>query len=280
MAQATSPQPSYSLGTDPSEIARLDGQARFLAAPTDLLLRAAGIGPGMRVLDLGTGLGHVAFAVAGLVGPSGTVLGIDQAAPLLDIAEKRRQAAGVAHVRFAEADVLTFAEPRPFDAVVGRLILFHLPDPVAAVRHHASALAPGGRFVALDFDIGSVRAEPPVPLLASAAHWIVGAFAHAGAHPLIGARLGPILRDAGLTDVTTFGIQPYLPPGDPVGPALVAGVVRSLAPVILAAGLADKHELDLETLEQRIATDLREADAVLLTPDLVGAWGIPPTGGA
>jgi ubiquinone/menaquinone biosynthesis C-methylase UbiE len=44
----------------------------------------------MRVLDLGTGLGHVAFEVANLVGPRGTVVGIDQSPRLLEIAEQRR----------------------------------------------------------------------------------------------------------------------------------------------------------------------------------------------
>ena len=52
----------------PDELERLDAQARSIAAPTELLLRAAGIEPGMSVLDLGTGLGHVACAVAALVG--------------------------------------------------------------------------------------------------------------------------------------------------------------------------------------------------------------------
>jgi ubiquinone/menaquinone biosynthesis C-methylase UbiE len=49
----------------------------------------------MRVLDLGTGLGHVAFDVANLVGQRGTVVGIDQSRRLLDIAEHRRLAAGI-----------------------------------------------------------------------------------------------------------------------------------------------------------------------------------------
>ena len=60
---------TYSLGSSDAEIARLEAQAEFLREPTRVLLEASGIGPGMRVLDLGTGLGHVAAAVADLVGP-------------------------------------------------------------------------------------------------------------------------------------------------------------------------------------------------------------------
>lgn len=58
----------YVLGSDDPEIARLDGQASSIAGTTDALLRAAGIGGPMRVLDLRTGLGHVAFLVADLLG--------------------------------------------------------------------------------------------------------------------------------------------------------------------------------------------------------------------
>ena len=59
---------NYALGSSDEEIACLDAQSASIVAPTRLLLRAAGIGPGMRVLDLGTGLGHVARLVAELVG--------------------------------------------------------------------------------------------------------------------------------------------------------------------------------------------------------------------
>jgi ubiquinone/menaquinone biosynthesis C-methylase UbiE len=75
-------QPPYVLGSDGAEIARLDAQAAMSAPATRLLLQAGGrIGRGMRVLDLGTDLGHVAFDVASLVGPEGTVVGIDQDPP-------------------------------------------------------------------------------------------------------------------------------------------------------------------------------------------------------
>ena len=66
----------YALGSDQAEVARLDAQAAMSAPATRLLLETGGrIAPGMRVLDLGTGLGHVAFDVANLVGSRGTVVG-------------------------------------------------------------------------------------------------------------------------------------------------------------------------------------------------------------
>lgn len=262
-------QPAYSLGSDEQELARLDRQAAMFAAPTDMLLRAAGIGPGMRVLDLGTGLGHVAMQVAELVGPSGSVVGVDNAAEALEVARRR---AGT-NVSFVEGDVRTFRDGEPFDAIVMRLLLFHLPDAAAVLRHHADALRDGGLMVAIDYDIGRAGSEPPVATAEEALGWIDAGFRSAGANPRVGARLGPLLRGAGLDDVTALGVQGYFAPDDPAGPAMVASVVRALTPQLEAKGIVTAADIGLEDLEQRVAAALREADAVLLPPTLAGAWG-------
>jgi SAM-dependent methyltransferase len=264
---------TYVLGSDPQELVRLDHQAAWLEPATRLLLGAAGIGAGLRVLDLGTGLGHVARLAGQLVGPTGSVVGLDRAVQALAVARQRVEAAGERHVSFVEGDVGRWRGDERFDAVVGRLVLFHLADPVTAVRHHVESLAAGGLFVAIDFDLGGARAEPRVGLIGDALGWVVRAFRAGGASPMIGARLGPILEQAGLDDVKTFGVQGYLPPHDPAGPALVAGVVRSLADVITRHGIATVEELGLATLERRIADELRREQAVLLPPTVVGAWG-------
>jgi len=258
----------YVLGSDPEEIARLDGQAATIAGASEALLRAAGIGPGMRVLDLGTGLGHVARQVIDLVGPDGAVVGVDREAPLLAVAEQRRTAD---NLRFEEGDVQTVRFDEPFDAVVARLVLFHLPDPVATLLHHRVNLRPGGTMVAIDFDVASVRAEPDVPLVREANGWAEAAFRSAGADPRIGARLVPMLREAGYTGVQTFGIQAYFAPGDPLGSALLSGVVRSLAQPILANGIATQAELD--GFAERLQAEIDDADAVVIPPTVVGAWG-------
>jgi SAM-dependent methyltransferase len=206
------------------------------------------------------------------------VVGIDQNARLLEIAERRRVAAGLDNVGFVEADVRTFRDAEPFDAVVGRLILFHLPDAVEVLAHHLAGLRPGGAVMAIDFDGQAIRAEPPVPLVTTARSWIVGAFRSAGANPVIGARLALLLRRAGAAGVTTLGVQSYFAPDDPTGSAVLAATVRSLGPAIVGAGVASEADLGLDTLQQRVAEALIAADAVLLTPTAVGAWGTAPAG--
>lgn len=100
--------------------------------------------------------------------------------------------------------------------------------------------------------------------------WVNAAFRGVGANPTIGTQLSL----AGLVGVQTFGIQScYLATDDPRGPALLSGVVRTLGPQIVAAGLATTEQIDIDTLAQRIAASFQASGSVFLPPALVGAWG-------
>lgn len=262
---------NYSLGSGDAELARLEAQAQFIDAPTRLLLGASGIGPGMRVLDLGTGLGHVAAAVADLVGPSGEVVGLDRDTRMLEAASARLE--GLPHVRLVEGDVTAWRDDEPFDAVVGRLILFHMADPVAVLKHHLSSVRPGGCVAMLDYDIAGLRTEPRDPFSEDRTALMMAAFRAAGADPAVGSRLKLILAESGVVEVGGFAVSQYLAPDDPVGPAMLAGVIGSLAPVIVAHGLATMEELDLDTLAERASKSLQKHGSVLVPPVLAGAWG-------
>jgi SAM-dependent methyltransferase len=275
MEERESSAREYVLGHRAPEIARLDAQSRRMEPATRLLLRASGIGPGMRALDLGTGLGHVARLISEMVGPNGTVVGIDQSPDAL--AEAQRRAGDDRRISFVQGDVTSWRDDEPFDVVVGRLLLFHVTDPVQVVRHHIDGLRAGGLFVAIDYDLGTARTEPPVVIADEALRWIVAAFTAAGAWPRIGARLGTTLEEAGLNEVTTFGVQGYLPPGNPAAAPLIADVVRTLTDAIVAHRIATREQIGVETLESRIAEGLSRANAVLLPPAIVGAWGRRPT---
>src|SRR5262245_66358718 len=80
---STSP-PSYALGYTNAEHERLTRQAELIAPVTERLFHDAGIEPGHRVLDLGSGLGDVSMLVARLVGVSGEVIGIERDATSIE----------------------------------------------------------------------------------------------------------------------------------------------------------------------------------------------------
>jgi 2-polyprenyl-3-methyl-5-hydroxy-6-metoxy-1,4-benzoquinol methylase len=137
-------QSEYLLGHTERERLRLIRQARVLAPATADFLRTAGIASGMRVLDIGCGMGDVTMLVAQLVGPQGKVASIDLDQASIATAQKRASAIGLDNTTFHQADILTFANDETFDAIVGRLVLEFLPDPAATIRRLCGMLRPGG----------------------------------------------------------------------------------------------------------------------------------------
>src|SRR5215470_16176648 len=141
---ADSSTSQYALGSSDAERERLIRQAAFLNPLTERLFRDAGIGPGQRVLDLGSGVGDVAMLAARLVGPSGEVVGAERDPRSIDRARARVKRAGLPNVSFIHCDISQVQTTVPFDAAVGRFILQFVPDPVAALRGLSRVLRPGG----------------------------------------------------------------------------------------------------------------------------------------
>src|SRR4051812_32660150 len=110
------------MGRSNDEAQRLARQAELYAPLTRRLLVDAGIASGARVLEVGSGAGHVALLLADIVGPTGSIVGIESNGDVLEVARANVQAAGVRNVTFVEADVRTMTPGEQFDAVVGRFI--------------------------------------------------------------------------------------------------------------------------------------------------------------
>src|SRR5260370_8707315 len=79
------------------------------------------------------------------VGPSGSVVAIDQAPQMLAVARERMQAAGIRTVEFVEGDAEAVTlPPDSFDAVVCRWGLMFFHDPVGALPRFSTTLVPAG----------------------------------------------------------------------------------------------------------------------------------------
>src|SRR5215471_21247840 len=101
-------QADYVLGYTSVEQQRLIRQARVLAPLTERFLRDAGITAGMRVLDIGCGMGDVTILVAHLVGPAGRVVSIDLDQPSIETARRRTSTLGLDNTAFHRADISSF----------------------------------------------------------------------------------------------------------------------------------------------------------------------------
>jgi hypothetical protein len=122
----------------------------------------------------------------------------------------------------------------------------------------------------MEYDMPAARAVPACAAVTTATRWLLETFERAGFDPDLGPRLVSLFGDAGLGDVATLGAQLYLPPADAA--RMLAGIVRTLLPVIERTGVASPADVDVGTLENRIAGEMRGRQAVFSPPTLVGAW--------
>jgi SAM-dependent methyltransferase len=261
----------FGSGVGEDEAGRLEIQGRALAPATRMILAEAGIRPGMRVLDLGCGAGDVAFVAAGLVGPDGSVVGVDRSPDALARARLRAGQRGLAQVQFVQGDVNDPAPGGPFDAIVERLVLWTVPDPAALLRRQAMVLRPGGLVVPIEVDLSTIRSLPETAFGTQGKSWVVEAFAKAGMS-MLGPRLWAILQEAGLRPLGMIGVQPHFGPGDEVGIAFLVETMRVAAPLIVGTAVATAEEIGMETLEQRLRDDGQRSQAVRATPMLLSAW--------
>lgn len=265
----------YALDRSSAETQRLRLQAEIYAPHSAHLLALAGIAPGMRVLDVGCGAGDVSIQLARLVGPEGAVIGVDVDPVVLEVARARVAGAGLTNVSFIEARLPDVPLDEPVDAMIGRLILIHLKEPAATIRTLARLVRSGGIVSFQEFNISRCRAVPAGPIWAKGIRLIIDALRVAGANPDSGEQVCSIMRDAGLS---VLGAATEGPAGsaDSVMPAYAAETLRSMLPVVTAHGLATEDEVDIDTMAERVARELKEADAMFWAPELSGAWARVP----
>ena len=265
-------QDTYSLGQSETEARRLALQGAMLADLTEDLLRRCGLAPGMDVLDIGCGAGDVAMLAAEFVGPGGSVLGIDRSETSLALARERAAQRGLRNVSFAVGDVGTFTTERRFDAVIGRLVLLFVDEAAAALRHVGNLLRPGGIVCMQEKDFRRWSVTPPSSLWERAESWIIGVLDGSGIDPIVGAKLGPMFREAGLPVPTLIARQ--LVSCGPEAPyyELIALTIRSLLPAILRLKLATEAEIDIDTLQARLSAEAVTRDLTIFDHTMVGAW--------
>jgi ubiquinone/menaquinone biosynthesis C-methylase UbiE len=270
-ARVSSANGNYALGYTNSEHERLIRQGTRIEPYTERLFREAGVGPGQRVLDLGSGVGDVSILLARIVGPSGEVVGIERDGHSIARANARVAEAGLPNISFTQADVNEVDSDHPFDAAVGRFILMFLPDPASVLRSLTRLVRPGG---VLAFQ------EPSwIPLLAFGAHvplWsklltsIHETFLHSGVNPEMGPDLYRIFQEIGLPAPAMHMETPL--GSDPTFTGLICGLISSVQP------LAQQHNVsldalgNLDTLPDRIHAEVAASNTVVSFVPLVGVW--------
>jgi ubiquinone/menaquinone biosynthesis C-methylase UbiE len=269
----TQPPPHpYPLGHSERELERLTVQARDLAAHTTVLFRRAGIAAGHRVLDIGCGSGDVSFIAAELVGPSGHVVGVDRSPAAIEVARERARRLGHLNVTFKVGYVEDLAIGGEFDAIVGRLVLMYLLDPVKALRQLQKMLRPHGLVILQEGDPYTIDSEPECPLISRIRSWMVVALERTGCATNMGSRLATVLHKAGYRPEGSWVSQPSY-----VGTSLArldwfADLAHALVPTFEKTGIASAHVVETDTLAARLVAEASARHAIVYAPRLVGIW--------
>ena len=267
------PDSSYILGHSDRELDRLNKQAHLIDPITRRFLCAAGIVPGMRVLDVGSGAGDVAFLAAELVGARGEVVGTDRSPAALATARQRADARSLHNVVFREGDAAEMRFDRPFDAVIGRYVLMFQRDPTAVLRGLAAHARPGSVIFFHEPDLDGARSFPPAPTYDRCSQWIRETLRLSGAETRMGTKLFSTFIAAGLPapsmqlETLVAGVANN---ADPLH--LVADLAGTLGNAMERLGVATAAEVGLETLAERMISEATASGSVILGRFEVGAW--------
>ncbi len=246
---------------DDVEHARLRAQAAGVASMKGDLWTLAGVEPGSDVVDLGCGPAAVMLELRQLVGPSGTVTGVDSDPGMVERGRTDVAAAGVENVSvregLAEASGLPEAS---FDVAVVRLVLIHNGGREQAIVDHAAALVrPGGRVLLTDLDSTMIRVVPPTAPVSELRERFMDYQRARGNDPAVGLRLPELLESAGLTlELFRGNCSTRVRPSGERGPSWAA------RRAMVEAGVASAEDLE------RWAREFEVLDAQPRQPWMIG----------
>jgi len=164
------------------------------------LVAAAGVRAGDRVLDVGCGPGYLARMLAEAAGPEGSVVGIDAAPEMTEYAARRTRHLPNCRFEPGAAEAIPFADGT-FDVVVSSLMMHHLPEGerARAVADMRRVLRPGGTLLLADYRPGG-----------GALSRLHASTRHMRAMERRVSPLEPLVAEAGLTDLVTGDVPPWM----------------------------------------------------------------------
>jgi ubiquinone/menaquinone biosynthesis C-methylase UbiE len=265
--------PGYVLGHSEDELSRLKAQGRLLESVTRAFMREAGLSVGMRILDVGSGAGDVAFLAADLVGPNGTVIGTDKVAAAVAAATASARDRSVNNVSFRVGDPAAMSFEQPFDAVVGRYVLLFQADASAMLQALARRVRPGGLLVFHEPDWVSARSVPAAPTYERCCQWLQDVFRLSGTDGNMAARLYGIFVRAGLKE-PSMRMQTFIGGGGATNGFLEAlsDIITTLVPAMERLGVATETEVGIATLADRLKREVNAKGSVIIGRSEVGVW--------
>lgn len=266
--------PRYTLGDSDAELQRL---VQLAAHEEEFVIdacRRAGVTWGAHAVDFGCGPSGALSALARVVGPEGTVTGIDASAHALQRAEALF-AASHPQVRFLNADVRevdrTLLGGAPVDLAYSRLMLLHQSEPDVVLGRMRSVLREGGVLIAhepSDQRAHAPSSEPAVPAMTRVWELVIGAAQMRGAKTDFGRRGRALLEAAGFQVLSQRAYYVHYPPA--VGYGIPQVALRSLSMLLESSALASTSEL--EALDAELEAAKQRRDVQWVSSPLMVEW--------
>jgi SAM-dependent methyltransferase len=264
--------PEYILARGAKGRERLRILARVVRGGTVPLLDMAGIPEGAACLDAGCGGGDVSLMLARHVGPTGRVVGIDQDASVVAIAQDEAAPERLDHLSFRTQSVFDLEPDESFDVLYCRFLLTHLPEKERGLQCLLGAMKPGGLLIFEDIDFSGHFSLPVQPAMDEYMRLYVETARANGGDAYFGQKLPMFLKNNGLADLQVRISQPAGLDGEV---KVINGLtMEGVGPRAIAAGLTTEDEV------KRIADALYEAAAdptvFMSIVRIVQAWGRKP----
>src|SRR3954447_22921112 len=232
---------SYVLATGAGAVRRLHVLHNIYSPAGKRILLQAGLTERMKVADFGCGVGVVARMLAQIVGPSGSVTGIDMDGAQLEQAAELCAGEGLQNTRFVKASAESTGLPRnSFGVVSCRFLLLHLTQPPACLREMRAVLKPGGIIVVEDGDLASATSVPRGPTDAFAT--LFGRLGPTrGLNYSLARDLHQMVKVEGFLDANVQMHQPAIIDGE--DRSFLKWSVEEAGPALLDAGIITSDEL-------------------------------------
>ena len=261
----------YFLGYRQVEQDRLGRQAQELAADSNWLFDHVGVPAGWRVIEIGCGPQGCLGLLAGRVGATGRVVGVERSAEQVQRARCFVADCHLTNVEVLHADGRETGLPeQSFDLATARLVLVNVPQPEGLVREMVRLVRPGGVVALHEAESTTQRCDPPHHAQTRLLELLNTSAGMDGIDRTIGSKVPRLMREAGLLDIR---VQPWVH-AYPVGHGrrmLLLDFVENARARLLDQQLIGDAELN--ELTALLKRHLEDPETLVLSSVFIQAWG-------
>jgi SAM-dependent methyltransferase len=264
----------YLHGYGRAEHQRLQRQAQMLAEDARRQFDWIGVSEGARVVEIGCGPQGNLDLLSELVGPGGSVTGIESNEDAARLARQFVSDRNLANVEVIHGDGRATGLPRgAFDLATARLVLVDAPRPEQIVAEMVALVRPGGKVAFYEADWSGGICDPPQPAWNRAFKLLQAYSSLNGIDLFVGRRIPQMLREAGLIDIQEDCIVSVIPQGN-MHRTILSHFIESLRDRLLAQKIISGAELN--DLLKELKRHIDDSQPLVVGGLLFQAWGRRP----